>query len=311
LHNVSYSNSTGGKPLAFYNATATSNKTTNPSGVPIYNQVHNATELCENCHTGSSHDSKYGGTHKDVVGFDCADCHANSTFNNATHLFEVKNTTSGAIGCEVCHDKTPVHSNFFEYSIHEGIVTCEACHDNTVARNSSDFVVNVSAGMDAGIYKDTSTNEWTTYKVSHGSPATWPLHNISKGTWPTNCNKCHGARSVYSGAIAPNLTSGGISYYTTDTLVEGYNLVLLLLNPNPTLNASDLLYTSPVGIPGVTKALKWDSAGQTWVSYQYIVPSGGIGFYYGTNFTMDGYKAYFIKGNATTAGRTYTFVGTK
>jgi hypothetical protein len=302
MHNVSYSNSTGGKPLAFYNSTASS-----LAGYPVYEAVPNATVLCENCHTGSSHDSKYGGTHKDVVKFDCADCHANSTFNNATHLFEVKNTTSGATGCEVCHDATSAHSNFIEFSIH-GIVTCEACHDNTVAKNSSDFVVNVSVGMDAGLYKDTSTNEWTTYKVSHGSPATWPLHNISKSI---DCNKCHGARSVYSGAIAPSLISGGTTYYTTDTLVSGYNLILLLLNPNPTLYAGNLLYTSPLGIPGVTKVLKWDSAGQTWVSYQYIVPSSGVGFYYGTNSTMDGYKAYFIKGNATTAGKTYTFVGTK
>jgi hypothetical protein len=306
MHNISYSNPTGGKPLAFYNATATSNKTTNPSGTSIYDRVHNATELCEKCHSGSKHDSKYAGFHKDTLGFDCADCHANTTFNNATHLFEVKNTTSGATGCEACHNSA---SHTFQFtSLHENIVTCEACHDNTVARNSSDFVVNVGSGMAAGIYKDPSTNKWTTYKVDGGA-VTWPLHNISKSI---DCNKCHGARSVYSGAIAPNLTSGGTTYYTTDTLVTGYNLILLLLNPSPTLNASNLLYTSSsTGIPGVTKVLKWDSAGQTWVSYQYIVPSSGTAFYYGTNFTMDGYKAYFIKGNATTAGKTYTFVGTK
>jgi len=302
MHNVSYSNSTGGKPLAYYNSTASS-----LAGYQVYETVPNATVLCEKCHTGSSHDSKYGGYHKDTLGFDCANCHANSTFNNATHLFEVKNTTSGATSCEVCHDATSAHSNFSEFSMH-GFVTCEACHDKTVARNSSNFVVNVSVGMDAGIYKDTSTNEWTTYKVSHGSPATWPLHNISKSIV---CTKCHGARSVYSGGIAPNLTSGGNSYYTTDTLVAGYNFVLLLLNPNPTLYAGDLMYTSPTGIPGVTKVLKWDSANQTWVSYEYIMPSSGVGFYYGTNSTMDGYKAYFIRGNATTAGKIYTFVGIK
>ncbi len=303
LHNDTYSgNGTPPVYIAFYNATATLQ-----TGNVTYDTVPNATVLCENCHTGSSHDSKYGGFHKDTLKFDCADCHMNSTFGNATHMFEVKNTTSGVTGCEVCHDKTSAHTNFIEFSIH-GNVTCEACHDKTVARNSSDFVVNVSAGMDAGLYKDTSTNKWATYKASHGSPATWPLHNISKSI---DCNKCHGARSVYSGAIAPNLTSGGTSYYTTDTLVSGYNLILLLLNPNPTLYAGNLLYTSPIGIPGVTKVLKWDSTNQTWVSYQYIVPSNGVGFYYGTNSTMDGYKAYFIKGNATTAGKTYTFVGTK
>jgi hypothetical protein len=314
IMNISYSNSTGGKPLAFYNATATSNRTTNPSGSAIYDQVHNATELCEKCHYGSSHDSKYAGTHKDPAGanFTCADCHLNTTkassggFNNRSHSFEVKNAYTGVTGCEVCHDATSVHSNnFSEYGLH-GIVTCEACHDNTVSRNSSNYVV--SSDNNYGIYKDTTTNSWTTYKVSHGSAATWPLHNISKSI---TCSKCHGALSVYSGAIAPNLTSGGTTYYTTDTLVSGYNLIALWLNPNPTLNASDLLYTSSTGIPGVSKVLKWDSTNQTWVSYQIIVPSGGIGFYSGTNFTMVGYKPYFIKGNGTTAGKTYTFVGTK
>ncbi len=192
------------------------------------------------------------------------------------------------------------------------IVTCEACHVKTVAKNSSDFVVSVISGLDAGLYKESSTNKWITYKTSHGAPATWNLHNISRSI---DCYECHGARSVYNGSIAPNLTSGGTTYYTTDTLVSGYNLVLLLLNPNPPLYAGDLLYTSSKGIPGVTKVLKWDSTNQTWASYQYIVTSGGDAFYYpqtpNSNFTMGGYKAYFIKGNATTAGKTYTFVGTK
>ncbi len=133
-------------------------------------------------------------------------------------------------------------------------------------------------------------------------------HNITKNV---TCEKCHGSRSVFSGAIASNLSSGGSTYYTTETLVTGYNLILLLLNPNPTIYAGNLLYTSPIGIPGVSKVLKWDSANQTWVSYQYIVPASGIGFYSGTNFTMDGYKAYFIRGNATSVGKKYTFVGTK
>jgi len=305
LHDRKFPNDTGPDsfPVAFYNSTASS-----MAGHAVYDQVSSATELCEKCHTGSSHDSKFAGTHKDTVGFTCTSCHKNNTYNNQSHEFEVKNTYTGVTGCEVCHNSTQHNTAFQFTSQHENIATCEACHDKTVARNSFDFVVNVSSGMDAGLYKDPSTNKWTTYKVSHGSPATWPLHNISKSV---DCNKCHGARSVYSGAIASNLTSGGTSYYTTDTLVSGYNLIALWLNPSPMLYAGNLLYNSSTGIPGVTKVLKWDSANQTWVNYQIIVPSGGIGFYSGANFTMVGYKAYFIKGNATTAGKTYTFVGIK
>jgi len=147
-----------------------------------------------NCHSGTSHDSKFAGTHKDDVGFNCTNCHMNSTFNDELHKFEVKNTTSGVTGCEVCHDQAD-HTWQFT-STHNDLVTCEACHDKTVARNSSDYVVNVSTGMQAGLYKDASTNKWTTYKVSHGAPAAWPLHNISKSI---DCSKCHGARSVFSG----------------------------------------------------------------------------------------------------------------
>jgi hypothetical protein len=270
--------------------------------------------LCEKCHQpGSSHDSKYAGTHKDTVGFDCASCHLNVTkaanggFNNRSHSFEVKNAYTDVTGCKVCHDENAVHSkNFSEYGIH-GIVTCEACHDKTVARNSSGYVVNVSAGMDAGLYKDTSTNKWTTYKVSHNLPATWPLHNISKSV---DCNKCHGARSVYSGAIAPNLTSGGSTFYTFDQLISGYKLFKIDINPNPVLYARNLLFTSPGGMPGVTKVQKYDEPNQTWVSYEYLV-SKGIYYPDPGNFTILKNDFVFIKGNASTNGTIYTIPGTK
>jgi hypothetical protein len=294
MHNKSYSKPSGGDPLAYYNATASS-----LAGYSVYEQVHNATELCEKCHTGGSHDSKYGGTHKDTLGFDCASCHANSTFNNATHLFEVKNTTSGVTGCEVCHNSAD-HTWQFT-SLHETIITCEACHDKTVARNSSDFVVNVSVGMDAGLYKDTSTNKWTTYKVSHGTPASWPLHNISKSI---DCNKCHGAKSVYSGAIASNLTAGGITYFTTDTMVVGYNFIVPWLYLEPTIYANYLINSSLSGVTGVNKTLNWNSTSQKWEGYEYL-----NGVYLGTNFKVVGKKPYFV--NSLSAGKTYTFKGTK
>ncbi|MCZ7358096.1 MAG: hypothetical protein O8C66_09270 [Candidatus Methanoperedens sp.] len=311
LHNDTYSgNGTSPIYIAFYNATSSSS-----AGSPVYDTVGNVTELCEKCHNGSSHhisdrDIYYDGSHKTSLGFTCADCHMNSTINNGSeHTFEVNNIATTKTGCEACHVATSEHttSNFREYSSH-GNVTCDACHDDTFVRNSTDYVVNVSTGkVKGGVYRNQSTNKWTTYRGT--STATdWTFHNISK---TIDCNKCHGARSVFNGSIAPNLTSGGTTYYTTDTLVSEYNLIVLWLNPNPTLYAGNLLYTSSTGIPGVSKVLKWDSTNQIWVSYQIIVPSGGVGFYSGTNFTMAGYKPYFIKGNGTTNGNTYTFVGTK
>jgi len=224
----------------------------------------------------------------------------NSTFNDELHLFEVKNTTSGVTGCRVCHTYPgTVHNNIYDQ---HGNVTCEACHDKTVSRNSSDYVV--SSDNNYGIYKDSTTNKWSTYKVSHGSAATWPLHNISKNV---SCDKCHGARSVYSGAIAPAF-SGGITYTTTDTLTSLYNLIIVLLNPEPAIYASNLTYPVSGGIPGVTKVMGWNSSGQKWDAYEYIAASGT---YLGTNFTIGGYKAYFILGNSTTTGQTYTFRGRK
>ena len=100
----------------------------------------------------------------------------NSSFNTELHKFEVKNTTSGVTGCEVCH-KSEDHTFQFT-SRHTGKVECVACHDQTVSRNATGYAV--SPDNNYGIYKDTTVNEWTTYKVSHGAAASWPLHNVSK-----------------------------------------------------------------------------------------------------------------------------------
>ncbi len=110
LHNDTYSgNGTPPINISFYNTTATLK-----AGSVVYDQISNSTVLCQKCHSNRD----FAGVHKDTVGFECTDCHANSTFNDETHLFEVKNTTSGKTGCEVCHDATSAHSNFIEYSIH-------------------------------------------------------------------------------------------------------------------------------------------------------------------------------------------------
>ncbi len=295
LHNDTYSdNSTSPVYIAFYNTTATLQ-----TGNVTYDTVPNATVLCEKCHQpGSSHDSKYAGVHKNTAGLDCADCHANKTFSNTNHTFEVKNTTSGVEGCKVCHTYPgTAHSLISDY---HGNVTCWACHDQTVVTRNA---TNYSLSGNYGIYKDTSTNNWTTYQVSHGSAATWPLHNISRNV---TCAKCHGARSLYTaGGIAPGF-GGDLTYISqvTEPLVSGYNLVAIRLLPDPAISAKNLLYPSSGGIRGVTKTMKWDSASQAWVSYIY---DGST--YVGTNFTLDGYKGYFIMGNSSTAGQTYTFSG--
>ncbi|VVB92647.1 Carboxypeptidase regulatory-like domain protein [uncultured archaeon] len=190
-HNLHKRNVSTSGPIAYYNETSSS-----LNGYAIYEPVSNATQLCEKCHTGTTHNSQFGGTHKNVVGFDCASCHLNTTFNkNETHMFEVKNTTTGVTGCEVCH-KAEDHT--FQFSAnHTGKATCEACHDKTVARNATGYAVS-SDGKTYGLYNDTLTGEISSWKDSHGTPATWPLHNISK---EVNCAKCHMTKSKSTGTL--------------------------------------------------------------------------------------------------------------
>ncbi|SNQ62303.1 hypothetical protein [Candidatus Methanoperedens nitratireducens] len=286
LHNDTYSgNGTTPINISFYNTTATLK-----TDSVVYDQVSNSTELCQKCHSNRN----FAGRHKDTVGFDCADCHANRTLSNYNHTFEVKNTTSGVTGCEVCHTYPgTAHSLISNY---HGNITCWACHDQTVVdRNATNYSI---SGI-FGIYKDTSTNKWTTYK----SGSSWVLHNISKNV---TCTKCHGARSLYTaGGIASGFGSD-LTYtsHSTDSLVSGYNLIAIRLLPDPAISAKNLLYPSSGGIPGVTKVMKWNSASQSWESYVY---DGST--YVGTNFTLDGYKGYFLMGNASTAGQTFTFSG--
>src|SRR5574341_724286 len=205
LHNDTYSgNGTPPVYYAFYNTTATLQ-----TGSVVYDQTPNATVLCEKCHTGTSHDSKFAGTHKDTVGFDCASCHVNSTFSNMSHKFEVKNTTSGVTGCEVCHDAAAHAAAFSFTSLHSSKATCEACHDKTVSRNATSYAVS-SNNVSYGLYRDPATDKWSSYKLSSGAPKTWPLHNISK---QVTCAKCHGALSVFNGTIAPAIPTSSPGYY--------------------------------------------------------------------------------------------------
>jgi len=301
LHKRNESNVTGYNftgPLAFYNATNSS-----LLGRMVYDPVHDATELCEKCHA-SKNSRVYGGTHETKLNYTCANCHINSTINNMNHSFEVKNLTTGVSGCELCH--IPTNHTWQLTSKHSSNVRCVACHDQTVGRNASGYAVS-SDNKSYGIFN--YSGNWTTYKNSYGSAVKWDLHNLTKDV---DCKKCHGARSVFSGGIAFGF-GGDVTYTstTTEPLNSGYNLVAIALIPDPVTRAKDLLYTSGGGIPGVTKIMRWDSANQTWESFQYIVPANGAGFFSGNNFTLDGYKAYFIKGNASTAGKNYTFVGIK
>ncbi len=99
---------------------------------------------------------------------------------------------------------------------------------------------------------------------------------------------------------------GATDSQTTEPLVSGYNLIPLSLMPDPPIYASNLLYTATGGIPGVTKVVRWNPNTQQWEGYEYIVADG---IYLGNNFALEENKAYFIKGDASTAGQTYTFVG--
>ncbi len=165
-------------------------------------------------------------------------------------------------------------------------------------------MVNVSTGsVSGGVYKNITTNKWTTYRGT-SSATEWVFHNISKPSMDVVCDKCHGARSVISGAIAPNLTAGGITYYTTDALVVGYNFIVPWLYPEPTIYANYLIDSSLSGVTGVNKTLNWNSTSQKYEGYEYI-----DGVYYGTNFTIVGKTPYYVKSSST--GKTYTFKGRK
>ncbi|VVB85806.1 S-layer protein [uncultured archaeon] len=126
----------------------------------------------------------------------------NSSFNNELHKFEVKNTSTGVTGCNVCHNIAD--HTWQQTSIHINKVTCEACHDKTVARNATGYAVS-SDNTSYGLYLDPATGMISSYKNNHGTPATWPLHNISRNI---SCDKCHNTSSNVTGMIAFNLTGG-------------------------------------------------------------------------------------------------------
>ncbi|MBW6518972.1 MAG: hypothetical protein K0A89_10790, partial [ANME-2 cluster archaeon] len=186
LHDRGYPNNTGtsGAPIAFYNATASSY--TNYS---VYDEISNNTELCEKCHQpGGSHDTKFAGTHRDTLGFDCTDCHMNASFSRGMHEFKVENTTSAETGCEVCH-RAEDHTAAFTLT-HSDTVDCLGCHDQMyTAPNATGYAV--TADGNYGVWNDSGIV--TTWHVSHGSPATFKPHNITRDVY---CDKCHGATSV-------------------------------------------------------------------------------------------------------------------
>ncbi|MDD5616869.1 MAG: S-layer protein domain-containing protein [Candidatus Methanoperedens sp.] len=240
LHDRRFPNNTGpsGLPIAFYNATASSYV-----NYSVYDRITNNTDLCEKCHqTGGSNDRKFAGIHKTNLSFTCTSCHMNSSFSRGMHDFLVQNTTSGVTGCKVCHPEAD-HTWSFT-STHENKVKCEACHDKTVSRNATGYAV--SSDNNYGIYKDPTTNNWTTYKLSHGTPATWPLHNISKSV---SCDRCHNATTPYNGTTRQNTLiagslplirncischdTGGSAPYTVDfTLSNSSDSVHRTLNVN-------------------------------------------------------------------------------
>lgn len=220
LHDWKFPNNTGpgGMSIAFYNGTLSS-----LAGYAIYDKVNSPTELCEKCHNGVSHDSMFAGTHKDTAGFNCTNCHMNSTFNNELHKFEVKNTTSNVTGCEVCHK--PEDHTFQFTNKHTGKVTCSACHDHTVDNNY-------------GIFIDPSTNVCTTYKNSHGAPVNWTLHNLSK---EVSCNKCHGVSGGCNQIIiCMDCDFGCISCHTEGgSAVSKVNLAVFGVHANISTGVTD------------------------------------------------------------------------
>jgi hypothetical protein len=103
-----------------------------------------------------------------------------------------------------------------------------------------------------------------------------------------------------------NIILHSFATQTTEPLVSGYNLITLGIIPVPTIYAKNLLYTTTGGIPGVTKVMRWNPNAQQWEGYEYIVANG---IYLGNNFALEVNHGYFIKGNASTVGQTYTFRG--
>ncbi len=197
LHNRSFSGISG-NPAAFYNATASSYV-----NYSVYDKISSNTELCEKCHQpGSSHDSKFAGTHKDTLNFTCTSCHMNASFNRGMHDFQVRNMNTSTTGCETCHN--PANHSFQFTFQHTEKVDCVACHDQTFTTvNATGYAV--SSDNYFGLWKETPTSKWTTAKKISTSPGTWPLHNLSRSV---DCDKCHGALSVYNGTIAPSLGNG-------------------------------------------------------------------------------------------------------
>ncbi|MBW6518206.1 MAG: hypothetical protein K0A89_06865, partial [ANME-2 cluster archaeon] len=222
LHDRKYPNNTGtsGAPIAFYNATASSY-----ANYSVYDEISNNTELCEKCHQpGGSHDSKFAGPHRDTLNFTCTDCHMNASFSKGMHEFKVENITSAQTGCEVCHN--PADHTFTSTALHTDKVDCLGCHDQMyTTANVTGYAV--TADGNYGVWNDSGIV--TTWHLSHGAPATFKPHNISRDV---TCAKCHGAKSIVTDLpIAPVLSGDACA-----SCHAAYGTAVLSTQHNQSLN---------------------------------------------------------------------------
>jgi formate-dependent nitrite reductase cytochrome c552 subunit len=323
------------------------NKTAIKSGTryqAAYTMMDNTTQLCGNCHTniraGSTGPgwasataanpiSQHGIPAADVfagswkqtslLNFECIDCHWSTKTKDsngnvlpdsqkvAGHSFKVNVTLlqndQGTQPCSNCH---ATGSSLGNLSTTIANVQ-ESTHDkwNTTNATVMSALATIKAYSGEKNLSRTliATAYWNLKLVS--SEGSWGVHNPTKDSQLLSDAATLANQSI--AALGSNIPPGPTNAtQTTDPLVSGYNLIAVSLIPDPTIYANNLLYTTTGGIPGVTKAMRWNSTAQQWEGYEYIAAAG---VYLGNNFALEGYKAYFIKGNASTAGQTYTFRG--
>jgi len=112
---------------------------------------------------------------------------------------------------------------------------------------SDEKVKNVSVVY--GLYKDPNTNLVSSYKDSHGLPATWPLHNISRDV---NCAKCHGTKSNATNTLLAGPTLAHTTTGTCDKCHSGYPTAPFTLPATNLCKDCHTIYATQYGAPNIT-----------------------------------------------------------
>ncbi len=288
------------------------------NNTPAYRKVGNQTPIGTH---GIPAADVFAGSWKQtsLLNFECVDCHVATMTKDSNgnvlpdsqkaggHSFKVNVTLlqndQGLMGCSNCHAAGSALGNLsttisnVQTSTHAKWNTTNATFAAAMAQiNAYNGEKNLSMSLIAQTYWDLSL-------VS--TEGSWGAHNpTGDSQLLSNAAALANQAVAVLGSTTPPSTTNATQ--TTDQLVSGYNLLAISIIPVPPIYASNLLYTAQGGIPGVTKVMRWNPTTQQWEGYEYIASAG---VYLGNNFALEGHKAYFIKGNASTAGQTYTFQG--